>query len=99
VTMPTGAESLSFPRVSATCDFLRPVRFDDLLDIAIEIERVGSKSVSYAFTFTHEGALVAKGRITAVCCRMQPGVLALEAVEIPEAIRARLLAEESEAGG
>ena len=91
VAMSWGLEHYGFPRVAATCDFLRPVRFDDVLDIVVEVERVGRKSVTYSFTFTHEGTGVAKGRISAVCCRMQPGVHALEAIEIPEAIRARLL--------
>jgi acyl-CoA thioester hydrolase len=91
VAMTWNEEHYGFPRVAASCDFLRPVRFEDVLDIAVEVERVGRKSVTYSFTFTHQGASVAKGRISAVCCRMQPGAHALEAIDIPEAIRVRLL--------
>jgi acyl-CoA thioester hydrolase len=92
VSMTWGEEKLGFPRVSATCDFLRPVRFDDVVDIDVRVERVGGKSVTYAFDFTHEGKPVAKGRISAVCCRMRPGVRELESMEIPDDMRARLLA-------
>jgi acyl-CoA thioester hydrolase len=91
VSMTWGEEKLGFPRVSATCDFLHPVRFDDVVDIEVRVERVGRKSVTYAFAFTHQGKPVAKGRISAVCCRMRPGIHELESIDIPADIRARLL--------
>jgi YbgC/YbaW family acyl-CoA thioester hydrolase len=91
VAMTWGEEHLGFPRVSATCDFLRPVSFEDVVDIEVRVERVGSKSVTYAFEFTHEGETVARGKVSAVCCRVRPGVHEIESVEIPEGIRARLL--------
>ena len=93
VTMVWGEEKLGFPRVSATCDFLHPVRFEDIVDIEVGVERVGRKSVTYTFDFTHQGKLVAKGRISAVCCRFQPGIHKLESIDIPEDIRARFLSE------
>ena len=91
VTMTLGAEKIGFPRVSATCDYLHPVHFEDVLDIEVRIERVGRKSVTYTFDFLHQGKLVAKGRLSGVCCRMLPGVSGLEPVDIPEEIRNRLL--------
>ncbi len=91
VAMTWGEEHLGFPRVSATCDFMRPIRFEDVVDIDVRVERVGSKSVTYAFEFTHAGQTVARGKVSAVCCRVRPGVHAIESVEIPEGIRARLL--------
>ncbi len=93
--MTWGEEQLGFPRVSATCDFLRPVRFKDVVEIAVRVERVGRKSVTYAFEFTHEGTLVARGRISAVCCRVHPGVHEIESRDIPEGIRTLLLGETS----
>jgi acyl-CoA thioester hydrolase len=91
VTMPLGEEKVSFPRVSATCEFLHPVRFDDVVDIEVHVERVGRKSVTYSFHFTHQGKPVAKGRISAVCCRMRPEAHDLESINIPAEIRTRLL--------
>jgi YbgC/YbaW family acyl-CoA thioester hydrolase len=92
VAMTWGNEHLGFPRVSATCDFLRPVRFEDVVEIEVRVERVGSKSVTYTFDFTHDGVPVARGRISAVCCRVHPSVHAIESIEIPSDLRARLLA-------
>src|SRR5438445_12786464 len=44
-------QPVGFPRVSASCDFFKPVRFEDVLDITVTVEKVGSKSVTYAFDF------------------------------------------------
>lgn len=91
VSMTWGEDKLGFPRVSAMCDFLHPVRFDDVIDIEVRVERVGRKSVTFAFDFSHQGKQVAKGRLSAVCCRMRPGIHELESIDIPEEIRKRLL--------
>jgi YbgC/YbaW family acyl-CoA thioester hydrolase len=79
-----------FPRVSAACDFQKPVRFQDVLTIAVTLERVGEKSVSYRFDFASErGEPLAVGRITAVFCRSN-GPNHMESLEIPPDIRAKL---------
>jgi 4-hydroxybenzoyl-CoA thioesterase/acyl-CoA thioester hydrolase len=80
---------ISWPRVSANCDFQKPVRFEDVVDIEIRIARLGTKSVTYAFRFTHDGRQVAEGSVTTVCCRIesnQPPV----PIAIPESIRQKL---------
>jgi acyl-CoA thioester hydrolase len=82
-------QKLGFPRVSASCDYVRPVTFMDRVDIAVTVERVGTKSVTYAFEFTKAGQPVARGRITSVCCLVKPGH-GIEAVEIPDGLRALL---------
>ena len=79
-----------FPRVSASCDFLKPARFEDVLTIAVAVEKVGARSVSYRFDFTNQhGEALAVGRITTVFCRhVEPG--RLESEDIPAEIRAKL---------
>lgn len=62
---------LSWPRVAVGCDFSGAVRYDDMLDIDVRVARLGDKSVTYEFNFTHQGRAVAQGRTTAVCCRLQ----------------------------
>ena len=66
-------ERLSFPRVSASCDFLKPALFEDLLDIEVRVARLGSKSVTFAFEIFKAADVIARGQITAVCCRVAPG--------------------------
>jgi len=79
-----------FPRVSVSCDFQKPARFEDLLTIAVTLEKLGGKSVSYRFDFSNQrGEAIAVGRITAVFCRSD-GPEHLESVEMPAEIRAKL---------
>jgi acyl-CoA thioester hydrolase len=90
VTMRTDAgEKFGFPRVASSCDFLVPVSFMDVLDISIGVERLGTKSVTYRYEFEKAGVLIARGSITAVCCRFRPEKQ-IEAIPIPESIRAKL---------
>jgi YbgC/YbaW family acyl-CoA thioester hydrolase len=81
---------VGFPRVSAACDYKKPVFFEEIVDIDVTLENVGSKSVTYRFDFSRDGDAIASGRITSVFCREVPGH-GLKSEEIPEAIRSRLL--------
>lgn len=81
---------LGLPRVSATCDFMRPARFMDVLSVTLTVEKVGRKSITYRFDFANQrGEPLAIGRITAVCCRTSAAGQ-IESVEIPAEIRAKL---------
>jgi YbgC/YbaW family acyl-CoA thioester hydrolase len=90
VAMEWEGEPIGFPRVSASCDFQSPVRFEDLVAIEVELARVGSKSLTFVCTFRHGDRLIARGQLSTVCCRLRPGQ-ALEAIEIPAGVRERLL--------
>lgn len=79
-----------FPRVSVSCDFTKPARFEDLLSIAVTVEKVSAKSVSYRFDFSNQrGEALALGRITTVFCRSD-GPDHLESVAMPAEMRAKL---------
>ncbi len=80
---------VSLPRVGASCDFVKPVRFGDEVNVALSVEKVGRSSVTYAFDFTKGDEPVARGRITAVFCKVVPGH-GLQSCEIPSAVRALL---------
>jgi YbgC/YbaW family acyl-CoA thioester hydrolase len=99
-------QPIGFPRVSASCDYLRPVRFEDVLEIRVQVAKVGCKSVSYDFEFYLAENVVARGQVTAVCCRAairgehppdspqaNSAPHALESIEIPATLRSRLLEE------
>ncbi len=82
-------EKIGLPRVSATCDYLKPALFQDILEVAVTVQNVGRKSVTYRFEFFKDGAVIARGQITAVCCRVR-GEHQLESIEFPAALRAKL---------
>ena len=73
---------VSWPRVSARCDYRRAVKFEDTVDIHTTIARLGTKSVTYAFRFTSEDETVAEGEMVAVCCRLSDGAPP-RSIEIP----------------
>ena len=85
-----GEARYGFPRVSASCDFFKPARFEDLIDVTVTVEKVGAKSVSYKHEFHLNGELIARGKITAVFVNVGPDH-ALKSAEIPAEIRAKLM--------
>ncbi len=89
VVMRDGEGHLAWPRVSASCDYHRPIRFEDVLEITMTIGRIGEKSVTFDFAFTHAGAKIATGRLVAVCCRVDAGGTP-RSIVIPSAIAKQL---------
>lgn len=81
--------TIGWPRVHAECDYVGAVKFEDLLDVSVCVERLGDKSVTYAFEFTLSQRPVARGKVTAVCCRIvhdQP----IRSISIPAWMAERL---------
>jgi acyl-CoA thioesterase FadM len=89
VTWQAGGVRYGFPRVSVSCDFASPARFEDVLTIAVIVEKVGRKSVTYRFEFTKGDTAVATGRVVAVYCRAPAGGH-FEALDIPDEVRVKL---------
>ena len=80
---------IGFPRVGASCDFLSPVRFEDILDIEVLVNGMSDRSITYQFDFQHQGRQVASGKMTSVCCRLNPGS-APSSIPIPDWIANKL---------
>ena len=74
-------EPIGWPRVSVACEYLGPARFGDTLDIEVAVRRKGKKSMSYDFTFSRDGEELARGKMTSVCCVLDPS--AIRSIEIP----------------
>lgn len=82
-------QTIGFPRVAARCDYLKPARFEDVLDVLVTLDNIGRKSVTYTFVFELQGEAIARGEVTSVCCRVWPDNR-LESIEIPASFRAQL---------
>jgi 4-hydroxybenzoyl-CoA thioesterase/acyl-CoA thioester hydrolase len=66
-------KTVSWPRVAARCDYRKAIKFEQMVNIAVSIERLGNRSITYHFRFTDEaGQTVAEGSTTAVCCEIPP---------------------------
>lgn len=80
---------IGWPRVEAACQYLSPARLGDLLDIHLRVARKGTRSMTYAMTFSCEGRILARGKMTSVCCVMHEPQ-GLEAIPIPEFLADRI---------
>lgn len=76
---------ISWPRVAAECNFKGPARFEDQIQITVAVQRIGKRSVTYAFSLSCQGRPVAEGTMTSACCYVADGQI--ESVDIPEATR------------
>ncbi|MGI8978840.1 MAG: acyl-CoA thioesterase [Pirellulaceae bacterium] len=72
VFMPVDGQEITWPRVSSKCDFRSMAKFEEVLEIAVTISRLGEKSITWSFHFTIGLRDIASGEITAVCCRVNP---------------------------
>ena len=81
--------ALTWPRVSASCNYVAAARFEDQLEIRVQVGKIGTSSVRYEIRFFRDEQPIADGQLTAVCCRLRRGG-GLEKCPIPTAIRERL---------
>lgn len=64
---------LGFPRVAASFEFKRPLRFDDEFEALIQITSIRERSITYVCVLTLAGETIARGTMTVVCVRPTPG--------------------------
>jgi acyl-CoA thioester hydrolase len=83
MTEPDGTV-IGWPRVSSSCSYKAPARYDDVLEIRLRVDRKGVKSLTFGYEIVHGETLVATGQIKTVCCLFRPG-RPMESIEIPAA--------------
>lgn len=79
---------VGFPRVAASFEYHRPLRFEDEVDIQVRIVSISNRSMKYICTITRNGESIATGSATIVCVAQQPDK-SMKAVPIPPEIAAR----------
>ena len=60
---------VGWPRVHCNCDFKKPLKFEDEVEIHLLVSAKTSKSITYQFRFSTGGTEVARGGFTIVCVR------------------------------
>ena len=88
VIMPHGDGDITWPRVSVSCEYSGPVRFEDDLDLRLRVAKIGGKSLVFEVDIMKGGERVALGKMTSVCCTIVDGTM--RSVTIPAEIRAKL---------
>ena len=84
---------IGWPRVHASCDYHKPLRFEDLVEIHLLVAEKRSKAITYQVRFHRvNGAApeeVARGRLTIVCVsHAADGTM--KATAIPEEIASKI---------
>ena len=89
IVMDMGDRKVAWPRVSCAFDFKQPLQFEDVFEVQLSIEKIGSKSVTFHADVVRDGDLIANGSSTSVCCELKEGE-DLKSVVIADDIRAKL---------
>ncbi len=82
-------DKIGWPRLTASCEYLSPLRYEDEVDIRLCVTNISTKSLTYQFHFTLEGTDIARGQLITVCCKTNPGEK-IQAIPIPEFISSQI---------
>lgn len=80
--------TISWPRLSAHCDYRGPLRFEETARVAVYVAELRRKTVRYRFEVTAADREVATGEFLVVCCEVDKGHL--KSIEIPSDIVQKL---------
>ncbi len=89
VTTTIEGNKIGWPRLSATCEYVSPLRFEEEVDIHLMVTRKGTKSMTYHFEFKRGEELIARGQMSSACCICNPGEK-IRAIPIPAALAGRI---------
>src|SRR6476619_6865373 len=78
--------TIGWPRVSASCDFSGPLRFEEKVEIHLIVTEVRTRSIRYQFVFRRlpDALEVARGAVATVCSPVDRLTGKLAAMPIPE---------------
>jgi YbgC/YbaW family acyl-CoA thioester hydrolase len=84
---PKGFE-VGWPRVSATCDFQQPLKFEDEFEVRIRVAGMTDKTIRWSCTFMKGDVTIATGSMTSVCVSKRPNE-PIKGISIPPEIVSR----------
>ena len=83
-----GAE-IGWPRVAASFEFTKPLRFEDEFEVRLWIAAKTKKTIQYKAVIASAGETLASGSLTIACVAKRPGE-PMKAINIPPEIDSRL---------
>lgn len=93
VTLPEAGGRMGLPRVHASCDYFRPLRFEEEVEVRLLVEKISQRALTYSFRLFKLGGPApeeaARGRLTVVCTRkLKNGTM--KATNLPAVLRKKL---------
>lgn len=89
-----GPNGVGWPRVSVSCDFKAPLRYDEAFEAHLEVAEKRTKSLTYRITLRkpvdEEMIEVAIGHVTIVSAAMDPVAKTMKAVPLPREFDERI---------
>jgi acyl-CoA thioester hydrolase len=82
------ASEIGWPRVAASCEFHRALRFEDEFEIAIRISEITRRTIAYKCVIQQGDERIATGSMKIACVSKGNGE-PMRSIEIPEDIAAR----------
>ena len=89
-----GASHQGWPRIEVSCRYLRPVRFEETLEVCLRVEELRTTSLRYTFAIFSAAAAdrgpVATGSCGIIHVELDTATREIRKAPIPAALRAKL---------
>ncbi len=78
--------NIGWPRVNVSCEYLKPIRFEEEFEIQLTVSDITDKTIKYDFNFfDNDKQLIAKGTVVVVCVKFSDS--GMKSTTIPDSIR------------
>jgi acyl-CoA thioester hydrolase len=81
------ATEMGWPRVSASFDFKRPLRFEDEIEVRLRVIAKSAKTLTYQAVIMRGPEIAAVGQHTSICVSKRPGA-PIKAIDMPDRVAA-----------
>ena len=88
--------SVGWPRISASCEFMRPLKFEEEFDVLVRIQEMTRRTITYSGEITKDGERVARGTWKIACVTKRPDG-SMQSTGIPANVAERLKPSEPRA--
>ncbi len=79
---------IGFPRVAASFEYQRPLRFEDEFEVRLRVAALADKTIRYTCVLTRGETQIATGAIT-IACVTKRADMTMKAIPIPDEIASR----------
>lgn len=83
------ASTIGWPRVTASCEYQRPLKFEQVFDVTVRISEMSRRTIAYVGEITRNGERIATGTWKIVCVNKLPDG-SLKSADIPADVTSRL---------
>jgi acyl-CoA thioester hydrolase len=80
-------DATGWPKVHASCDYAKPIKFQETIKVHLIIERIGKSSITYKYNFYNDnGECIARGKIITVHSKKDLSLDTFSSCKIPDEV-------------